>query len=493
MSPGITAAADIFVTTQSDVLIWPDGECSLREAVINANDDAATYPDCAAGVGPDTIHLPSGTYYLNRYGRDEDHSETGDIDIRSVITIDGDVADNTTVDGNTIDRVFDVHHGAVLRILDLSITRGDHGVYYGGEERGSAIRASSASLEVYRSSIHNNGIGHAIDVLQPASGMSRPFIMRWSSVHHNDGGVNITCEGPLVAPCKIDIVNNTFSENFEGLAYRGAYNTSLLPFKGIVANNTITGNVFGLFANDQGTFGGSLLTNVLTFSGNIVAGNTDHDCLNHYGVDDGYNVDGLEGAEHCDFSDPSSIYVHDDQVAPLADNGGPTLTNALLEGVEAIDLIPTAACLTSTDQRGIPRPQGPACDAGAFERLEPNNLIVELKPVYQQYLFGRYAGDLVIPDAGRLADDEIEGRLDEFGQRILAVGVWLELEQWDPACRELDALLRHTDRRYRWLYRFDGPIVDDLYGEFAYLKDAFCDESPKRLTTTASRVARLQR
>ena len=37
--------------------INPDGLCSLIEAIVNANDDAATHADCAAGSGADVIEL----------------------------------------------------------------------------------------------------------------------------------------------------------------------------------------------------------------------------------------------------------------------------------------------------------------------------------------------------------------------------------------------------------------------------------------------------
>ena len=52
----------------------------------------------------------------------------------------------------------------------------------------------------------------------------------------------------------------------------------------------------------------------------------------------------------------------------LQDNGGPTKTLALRAGSPALDKVPPggAGC-TATDQRGIARPQGPACDIGAFE------------------------------------------------------------------------------------------------------------------------------
>jgi len=53
----VATAATITVTT-NDPRIIADGQCSLVEAIINANNDAATHPDCAAGTGGDTIVLP---------------------------------------------------------------------------------------------------------------------------------------------------------------------------------------------------------------------------------------------------------------------------------------------------------------------------------------------------------------------------------------------------------------------------------------------------
>jgi hypothetical protein len=54
-------------------------------------------------------------------------------------------------------------------------------------------------------------------------------------------------------------------------------------------------------------------------------------------------------------------------LGPLQFNGGLTETHALLPGSTAINRIPGDACEVDTDQRGVTRPQGPACDVGAFE------------------------------------------------------------------------------------------------------------------------------
>jgi CSLREA domain-containing protein len=59
-------------------------------------------------------------------------------------------------------------------------------------------------------------------------------------------------------------------------------------------------------------------------------------------------------------------------LGPLADNGGQTDTMALLAGSPALDA--GVACPPpAADQRGVARPQGPACDSGAFEVEVPTS------------------------------------------------------------------------------------------------------------------------
>jgi hypothetical protein len=57
---------------------------------------------------------------------------------------------------------------------------------------------------------------------------------------------------------------------------------------------------------------------------------------------------------------------------PLADYGGHTQTMALRPGSAARGRVPaTGAGCPEFDQRGVKRPQGPACDIGAFEFAAP--------------------------------------------------------------------------------------------------------------------------
>jgi hypothetical protein len=106
-----------------------------------------------------------------------------------------------------------------------------------------------------------------------------------------------------------------------------------------------------------------------TISGNATLTNTILFCLigqtNVSGVinDGGHNISSDGSA---DFASPSSRNNRDPLLAPLADNGGLTPTMALLPSSPAIDAGDDSAC-PPTDQRGVTRPQGLACDIGAFE------------------------------------------------------------------------------------------------------------------------------
>ena len=76
----------------------------------------------------------------------------------------------------------------------------------------------------------------------------------------------------------------------------------------------------------------------------------------------------------CNFTAPGSLNNTAPILGPLADYGGPTPTMALLAGSPAIDAGLPANCL-ATDQRGVARPFGAACDIGAFESAAPYTVL----------------------------------------------------------------------------------------------------------------------
>src|SRR5262249_2494104 len=124
----------------------------------------------------------------------------------------------------------------------------------------------------------------------------------------------------------------------------------------------------------------------VTIQSSILAGNTVEvgtgpDCVVFAGVgvsSQGYNLVGehtgcpLQAAGDRTVA-PADVFTQ--VLGPLQDNGGPTLTHALLPGSPALDAIPEGinGCGTDStqDQRGVPRPQGTGGDIGAYEAEAP--------------------------------------------------------------------------------------------------------------------------
>jgi hypothetical protein len=80
----------------------------------------------------------------------------------------------------------------------------------------------------------------------------------------------------------------------------------------------------------------------------------------------------------CAFTGPGSLNNLEPNLAPIADNGGPTLTMALLPGSPAIDAGDTAAA-PGADQRGFSRPPGTAADIGAYEYGATQPILLSIK------------------------------------------------------------------------------------------------------------------
>jgi hypothetical protein len=72
--------------------------------------------------------------------------------------------------------------------------------------------------------------------------------------------------------------------------------------------------------------------------------------------------------------DPTDLLNANPLLGPLADNGGPTLTRALLAGSPAMSAGFAVIGIT-TDQRGAPRPSGRAPDIGAFQVQPPLTVV----------------------------------------------------------------------------------------------------------------------
>lgn len=146
---------------------------------------------------------------------------------------------------------------------------------------------------------------------------------------------------------------------------------------GLIAS-TVVGNQVTAYGGEFDTPEGAGLSSdpyghgEFRVEGTIVAANRGApDCGGTPPTSRGYNFD---GGTSCGFTAPGDVSGTDPGIGPLGENGGPTMTHALLPGSPALDRIPPGAVgcggELATDQRGMPRPglTRDRCDIGAYER-----------------------------------------------------------------------------------------------------------------------------
>jgi hypothetical protein len=138
---------------------------------------------------------------------------------------------------------------------------------------------------------------------------------------------------------------------------------------GAIDNPADTGGVVYLrFDTLQNNASGNVSgQNPTLATGTILAtGGSEPDCQVPLFKSGGYN---LATDSSCGLSRPTDLTGVNPKLGPLAGNGGPTSTEALLTGSPAINAggLPATSGCPLTDQRGMSRPWGPACDIGAYE------------------------------------------------------------------------------------------------------------------------------
>jgi hypothetical protein len=101
-----------------------DGQCSLVEAINNANTDAATSTDCAAGVGPDTIVLARRSTYTVTQVNNTVFGQNGLPAIDTVMVIDGNGSTIVRGGGAPTMRFFFVDPAADFSLAEVELRDG---------------------------------------------------------------------------------------------------------------------------------------------------------------------------------------------------------------------------------------------------------------------------------------------------------------------------------------------------------------------------------
>lgn len=359
---GPVAAATFTVSSLSN-----SGLGSLRQAVLEAN----------AAAGPDVILFQAGLTGILTL-------TTGEILITDSVDIRGPGADLLAIHGNDRSRIFRVQNAlstvdAIVSGLTLTHGSGRFGgaVAVIGENftlrdavvsdssalfSGGNLYVESGSLTIQESTIADgaadDGGGIAVD-----GGLLAVDRSTVSGNQADRGGAIYS------ASALAQVVSSTISGNSASSYGGGVFGESLATFE--VRHTTVSANTAGLA-------GGSFYLqsqSTLVLDHAVVANGTPQDLAQASSTISSVwsLIEAPEGAINGVSAD--NILGVDPGLAPLADNGGPTQTHALLPESPALDAGDPAALASApaTDQRGpgFPRIVGARVDLGAYEEQAP--------------------------------------------------------------------------------------------------------------------------
>jgi hypothetical protein len=351
------------------------GQCTLRAAVQTAN----------AEPGPDTIKLRATRYTLSLAGPGEDAALTGDLDITSDVTIDGQGVQSSLIDGGKLkDRIFDVQPGATLTLNRTSLLLGktakeDFDPGAPGEVSGGCLRSAGTSSldEVFFYRCASSDDGGCMSVIGGTATVT-DSVFAGCRAKHEGGCVEVTdagdatlarvtggvCKagtgGGVAARGPLSLRNATFTLNKAKL---GGGVAVLGDADATIVHSTLASNGSSNLLSQT--------TGAVELTSSIVWG-AKSDCVGPVASGGG----NLEGATTCAFTGPNDQHDTDPLLLPLAFNGGTIGPTAALEdGSPAVDhgVDPAPAVLCEDrDARELLRVArvvgAPAVvDAGAYE------------------------------------------------------------------------------------------------------------------------------
>jgi hypothetical protein len=345
--------------------IFNSGTLHVINTVIESN-HATTLPD---GGG-----IPEGAGISN---------ESGQVELTDSVLSDNVTSAESSPTGAGLNSSAATAHGASVTLTRVLVD-GNMAIdnSTGGIPEGAGIFVFRTDLTVRDSAVTGNKAtggaiadGGGIFVLREGNfTLERSLVannVAESSVFTNGAGLDLNGETTEVQK----IVNSTITGN-RGTSPSGNTGAGIFHFGGArldVLSSTISGNIAsGSGASDQGgnLWDSGASGSVLSLHDSIVSGgggaSGSENCLGSGVQSAGHNIDSLD---QCNFHAAGDKVNADPLLAALAANGGPTGTLALNPGSPAIDA-GDAAC-PATDQRGVARPQGAACDIGAFELQTP--------------------------------------------------------------------------------------------------------------------------
>lgn len=237
-----------------------------------------------------------------------------------------------------------------LTLIDSRVTGNTAGAEAGG------ISSIGATLTLIHSNVSENITdGRAAGIFSSGSTVSLiDSTVAENTAAGDGGGIHNRADSTLT------ITSSTVWGNSTSTAGGGIYNENgeVTLTSSTVAGNTATSSGSGLYQS----------SGIVEVTGTILASAASTTPVCNTTLGGSYN---LSTDASCFVHDGMNLLDTDPQLGLLADNGGLTATMLPAPASPAVDAIPAMDCPTSADQRGVPRPQGGACDIGAVEVIVP--------------------------------------------------------------------------------------------------------------------------
>ena len=371
-----STSGDFTVGTSQDATasgcVPGSGTCSLRQ-LIEYENQLPSPP-----TPSDTIEVPAGSYRLTN----------GALTIEQSVSIIGSGARSVSVeqDSQTPDRVLNVQltpsGGApTVTISGMTIEFGTAGAsngYFGGDVLNRGNLALTQDWITGGNASSGGGISNQGGTMTVTHSLVSGNAA--TSGGADSGGIQNYGDN-AVGAATLTIYDSTIAHNTASLG-GGIFSwCGDDPCSAKGANNDVTVINSTIAYNDGGSrdsTGGGLLASQGTISvGNsIVADNTvaNGESASNCGGGIASLGHNLDSGHDCGFAAAGDLQNTDPRFTTTLpeDNGGSTDALAIDALSPAVDAIPagTAGC-GGTDQRGITRPQGTACDIGAVEVVEP--------------------------------------------------------------------------------------------------------------------------
>ncbi len=272
LAPCAGFAIEIDVHASADDLDQgPNGNCTLREAVIAANTDTAV-DACAAGHGADTIRLEAARYTLTIAAGTTDVAEAGDLDIESDVTVLGLGADVTTIDADQQELAVQVHANAKVSIVGVAFEGG-----FAWPALGTAVRNGGGELALSQCVVSGGMAGLDLDagstfVLDSIVEGNYIGVRAHDGATFLEGGV-VTGNGVgvMLDAGELEVNGTTIRDN--GSIVSDLYGAGVVVNGGTanVSNATFTGNLTWAGAGITNA-GGNVLAYDSSFDGNWTAG-----------------------------------------------------------------------------------------------------------------------------------------------------------------------------------------------------------------------------